>query len=746
MKIRRTVQLATPGLAGLLLASQAFGVLAGAAYGQIIPDHTLGAESSVVTPRDIVDLIEGGAVRGSALFHSFEDFNVNGGQQVYFANPVGIENILSRVTGFNASQIDGVLGVDGAANLFFLNPNGIIFGPDAQLDVEGAFVASTSDRFRFADGSEFRATDPNAAPLVTVNIPLGLQLGVDAPAALVSEADLAVGGDLTLSAGAVTSTGLLAAPNGEVRVEGVAGDVQVQAVEARSAVLSARGNLVLEESRLVTEGDLSLIAEQTVRIRDSVDTPFLAVSGGDLLLQGNAEVDILALNHLENTPFQSGGDLRLVSDGMVSGDAHFDSGGRFEILDTAGNPGDYVSFFDPVIRAEQDVTFGNYQGRALMVVAAEGIQAGNITINGPDISGLTRDDIPGGAQADLDRLTQNSTLILRSNVGSVNNPNVAENTPQDLTVNTGRTTFRPESGTTINGITVGRIRTRNREGYIELNANGESITLKGNLNSNGGEVRVADGDIRLDQDVQIITGGGDVTLSAVDSANRQNHNLIVNAGSGDVLFDGAVGAAGGGVGTLRINNTGNTTFRDQVVASVVDINGSGDTTFSRQLTAERVNLRHTDGSVTFEGDIDILTGLTIAAEPFDISFSGAENAIAGDTTFRNRGTVALGDVPSDRFEFTGDLNINGASTVDVTGDITANGFSINGGAVDISGDISADAFSVDVSGAVDITGGITADGVSIDARTIDITGNNTAIQVDARSDILLGSRENSFKV
>ena len=69
-------------------------------------------------------VIDGGAARGSNLFHSFSDFNVNAGQPVYFTNPVDIENILSRVTGNSISNIEDVLGVDGNANLFLLNPNG----------------------------------------------------------------------------------------------------------------------------------------------------------------------------------------------------------------------------------------------------------------------------------------------------------------------------------------------------------------------------------------------------------------------------------------------------------------------------------------------------------------------------------------------------------------------------------------------------------------------------------------------
>ncbi|MBE9070064.1 filamentous hemagglutinin N-terminal domain-containing protein [Leptolyngbya cf. ectocarpi LEGE 11479] len=108
---------------------------------QIIPDNTLGNEQSTVLNTQEQNRISGGAIQGPNLFHSFEEFNINTGQHVYFANPDHIETILSRVTGSNISEIDGLLGVDGTANLFLLNPNGISFGPNAQLDIRGSFTA-----------------------------------------------------------------------------------------------------------------------------------------------------------------------------------------------------------------------------------------------------------------------------------------------------------------------------------------------------------------------------------------------------------------------------------------------------------------------------------------------------------------------------------------------------------------------------------------------------------------------------
>ena len=143
---------------------------------QLIPDNTLGKESSLVNSiNSLEDRIDGGAIRGSNLFHSFKEFNIGNNRSVYFNNQSQIQNILTRVTGSNQSNILGKLGVLGNANLFLINPNGIIFGKDASLDINGSFVSSTASFLNFADGTEFSAVSPE--PLLTISAPVGLGMG-----------------------------------------------------------------------------------------------------------------------------------------------------------------------------------------------------------------------------------------------------------------------------------------------------------------------------------------------------------------------------------------------------------------------------------------------------------------------------------------------------------------------------------------------------------------------------------------
>ncbi|MDZ8187252.1 MAG: filamentous hemagglutinin N-terminal domain-containing protein [Nostoc sp. ChiSLP02] len=155
------------------------------ASAEIIPDKTLGESSSTISPNINIkglpaDRIDGGAIRDTNLFHSFQEFNLGESGRVYFANPPGITNIVARVTGNNISQILGTLGVDGAANLFLLNRNGIIFGQNARLDIAGSFVASTAQNIIFADGTRLDTTASAITPLLTITAPIGLQLG-DSP-------------------------------------------------------------------------------------------------------------------------------------------------------------------------------------------------------------------------------------------------------------------------------------------------------------------------------------------------------------------------------------------------------------------------------------------------------------------------------------------------------------------------------------------------------------------------------------
>jgi filamentous hemagglutinin family protein len=171
-------------MAVVALLAVSFGVVYDCpAMAQIAPDASLGAEPSqwqagnVVVNGQVSDRISGGAQRNSLLFHSFREFNIGTNQRVYFANPVGVNHIFARVTGGNPSTLLGTLGVLGNASLLLLNPNGILFGPNARLDLRGAFTASTGTSLLFDNGFAFSSANPQAPPLLTIQAPIGIQWG-----------------------------------------------------------------------------------------------------------------------------------------------------------------------------------------------------------------------------------------------------------------------------------------------------------------------------------------------------------------------------------------------------------------------------------------------------------------------------------------------------------------------------------------------------------------------------------------
>jgi filamentous hemagglutinin family protein len=158
------------------------------------------------------------------LFHSFEQFNLLTGESATFITNPDILNILSRVSGGNPSIINGLLQVSGSnANLFLLNPNGILLGPDSALNLQGSFTAVTADQVNFATGVFGTVGTPDYAALV--GSPQGFSFSLENPASIVNAGTLSVGAgeSLVLIGGQVLQTGTLSAPGGEVVISAVEG-------------------------------------------------------------------------------------------------------------------------------------------------------------------------------------------------------------------------------------------------------------------------------------------------------------------------------------------------------------------------------------------------------------------------------------------------------------------------------------------------------------------------------------------
>jgi filamentous hemagglutinin family protein len=362
--------------------------------------------------------------------------------------------------------------------------------------------------------------------------------------------ELLTGGDAT------TATGIIVNSNGEIVLTSgqivESGDIAVTpqqnlepnnlAVAGETVTLNAANNFTLAERSLETTGDLNLIAENTVKIRDSLTHPFSAIAGGNITVIGLQNIDILALdsiNILGSAPFQAAGNLTLVSDGIISGDSHFNAGGNFNILNSIGTGGTFISLYDPIIYSDGDVVFGSYEGASLKVEATGAIIGGDINITTADIN------LANSADPEANILSSSPALILRSGVQNLgNSANINSNTSVEGTF----FLQRPASGN--NNLTVGNITTAggpvilNSTGRIvvdQINSQGGEVNLQAidniiiarNINSSGGNIEIITDDLLR---VGTLIDPNDNTPS-ISSANGQiDGSITIEHGGGETPF------------------------------------------------------------------------------------------------------------------------------------------------------------------------------------------------------------------
>jgi filamentous hemagglutinin family protein len=217
-------------LLGLTLLS--LGTMPERVRSQIVPETGPTGTGTIVTPNvqspSQID-ITGGTTAGTNLFHGFKEFGVDQGQTANFVTNANIQNILARVSGGNPSIINGILQVSGGnANLYLMNPAGILFGSGASLNVPGSFVATTANGMRFGDNGWFSAVGANSYGALTGS-PRELAFTMPNPGSIVNAGNLSVlsGQSIALAGGVVINTGTITTPGGKISIQAVPGQGQV---------------------------------------------------------------------------------------------------------------------------------------------------------------------------------------------------------------------------------------------------------------------------------------------------------------------------------------------------------------------------------------------------------------------------------------------------------------------------------------------------------------------------------------
>ncbi|MBM0743037.1 filamentous hemagglutinin N-terminal domain-containing protein [Phormidium sp. CLA17] len=597
-----------------------------AAAQNIVTDGTLGAPATAVpiTPNGTLDnpnlpglptqypnayLIQEALGRmdlsGTNLFHSFSRFNLGSSESAVFQSGANIRNILARVTGGNASIIDGLIQTQSInVNLFLINPQGIVFGPNAALDVGGAngrgsFVATTTDALIWGNDPtrQFNARTPGGADslLTLVGDPSGFLVAQTRPGAIAVNGSqlgvfadqrlLLLGGDVTMNGGRLLARG------GRVEIASIAGAGTIGLNSSNSGFSFQLPSAVAQGEVLINDGIINTSARDTASGDISIQAKTITVTNGSRLFAetagaGNAgDIYLIASDSIElnnQSTLQSivrsggvgeGGVVFLQAPGTVSilnGSGLFsviDEGGsgKFGTNDFAGNVFDAVLgkagkpivgsvFIDAgsILLANGSVlnasTAGNGNAGAILAVAQDSI---TIT-NGSAIGSIVYDTANGSAGGVIiaanSILIDGSSALTTSTLGNGDAGLILAVASDLLTIDGNSSgifsTVEPGVSNAAGGIVIGAK-------VLEL-VNGAKISVDNAGSGPAGDIFITGLGVYLDRSAQIsaITNsgqGGNIELEVGVLILNNNSNISTEAGTAQ---------AGGNGGNVFI--TGNT--------------------------------------------------------------------------------------------------------------------------------------------------------------------------------------------
>lgn len=592
-----------------------------------------------------------GQQRGGNLFHSFNEFNLVAGESATFSGPGSVTNIMARVTGGGASTIDGMIrSTISGANFYLMNPQGVVFGPNAAIDVSGSFTTTTASYLKLSDGGRFDAATPGSDSLTAAPVsafgfhgtPVAITLDRSQLTAQAGKGVSLIGGSIAMTSATIT------APGGRVDI-GAAKTGELPADISR---------LTRAESR-VAKGGMSLL-------RSTVDTG--GARGGAVFIRGGK----LTLDRSVITSKTSGAVAGGAVDARVSGELKLTLNSRiFTETSGAGAAGDVVLRAGR-LRLETDSLVGS-QARSDALAAA---RAGRVQIHADALSiseesTITASTFGAGRGNIVDVNVKTMSIRGTSSefpTGIFSNTNAATGggAGGGVRVHAGKVTIT--NGGRISADTFGDA----RGGNVDVWADDIFLSARGSANKtgffadtnslgkggHGGEVRVhadrlritdgglistktlglgACGDVRLDIGLLEISRGGSVFFTGIAADSPVNRgpggNVFVNAGTVH-LFDGgqiSANTSSNGLG----GRGGNVTVRAD------DILLEGGRVFESKISAESVSPGDggDGGNVdVVAGRLRILDGARISATTFGGGAGGDVSVRADDAFISQRGT------------------------------------------------------------------------------------------------------------
>lgn len=690
-----------PSFSSWLAGSVALGVIALPAAGlaQIRTDSSLGRAASSLSGPHFLIPESLGKLSGNNLFHSFQVFNVQTGESARFTTSTpGLANVISRVTGGSASQINGAVSLaaaSGAPGFYFINPAGVTFGAGASVDVPGAFHVSTANHVQFPDGrfsadlaaaSTFSSAAPEAFGFLgSTRAPIRVLDG----AAVITKQGHAlsvVGGDVEVRGG------------GLVGKFGGAGELRVAAVGDGAAVVPLAGALPSMNGTLQVVGQGSVISSVT-QGRDADAAATVSVGAGNLVVADGGGITSFttAAGKAADISVTASGGISVLRGGLVSSSTG-----------AAGDAGAVQVRGSDIVVDGQGVQAAEISSGAL---AKSGGRAGNVAVTSTGkltvahgrISSSTNSSADGGQ---ITIQAHDMTLDGRSRSDGVSGISSA--------------TFVSSTGNAGNlDVTV--------QGDLQV-LNGASIDSSTFSAGNAGAVQVTAGKILVDG--QSAGYAAISSLASVSSTGKGGTVAVTSAGNLTLRNGGQLDSS-----TYSSGNAGGVKVR----ADSMNLEGLGQahmlsSVFSVSAPSASGNAGNVDVQVT--GALSIIGRASIDSSVYTDGDGGAIKVQAGSILIDGR-ALAAGGIRSLTWAPAG--RKSGNIDVATTGNLTI----LDGGVIDSSTAGGADAGAVKVAaGSLRIHGEGDQDRLTgiFSSALFDSTGQGGSIDVAVADQLTILSR------